>query len=76
MTAFESWRNFWTFSREVAPERRYIRTPQAESFLAAVAAPGRFTIARRARVTPTFQFWMTTPDESQKQHGGPLQAFG
>jgi RES domain-containing protein len=38
MTAFDSWRSFWTFSREVARERRYIRTSAAENFLAAVAA--------------------------------------
>ena len=48
MTAFDSWRSFWKFSREVARERRYIRTSEAESFLAKVAA----TCSVRARDVP------------------------
>jgi hypothetical protein len=38
MTTFDSWHSFRTFSREVARERRYIRTSEAENFLATVAA--------------------------------------
>jgi hypothetical protein len=48
MTGFDSWQSFRTFSREVARERRYIRTSEAENFLARVAA----TCGARARDFP------------------------
>ncbi len=46
--AFSSWRAFWHFRREVARERRFIRTPSTELFLASVAA----TLQSRVREIP------------------------
>lgn len=35
---FKSWRDYWTFSREIMRERRFVRSDKAEAFLTAVAA--------------------------------------
>jgi len=35
--AFESWLSFWNFQREVARERRFVRSPASEQFLQSVA---------------------------------------
>ena len=45
---FDSWRSFWTFRQEAARQRRYIRTPEAERFLAVV----RTTAQARVRDIP------------------------
>src|SRR4051812_40688923 len=34
--AFRSWRDFWDFQREVQRNRRFVRTGEAETFLAEV----------------------------------------
>lgn len=38
LEAFASWRSFWGFQREVARNWRYVRSSEAQQFLAAVAA--------------------------------------
>jgi hypothetical protein len=55
MTApFKSWNSYGDFSREVARQRRYVRTQEAEDFLRAVAA----TCTGRLRPVPKDRiFW-------------------
>jgi RES domain-containing protein len=55
MTApFKSWNSYSDFSREVARQRRYVRTREAEDFLRAVAA----TCTDRLRAVPKGRiFW-------------------
>ena len=45
---FDSWRSFWNFQREASRHRRYIRTPEADRFLAAI----RMTAQMRVRDIP------------------------
>ena len=37
MSDFKSWRSFWDFNHEVRRKFRYVRTPDHEDFLKAVA---------------------------------------
>ena len=37
MTMFNSWRDYWSFSREIMGGRRFVRSPEVEAFLANVA---------------------------------------
>lgn len=41
---FDSWRSFWTFQQETARHRRYIRTPAADRFLAAVRTTAQMRV--------------------------------
>jgi hypothetical protein len=54
MGEFKSWNAFGLFSREITRQRRYVRTPESEKFLSAVAS----TCKARLRPIPAGQtFW-------------------
>jgi hypothetical protein len=38
---FDSWRSFWNFQREVARSWRYVRSPEGQRFIVAVAVGSR-----------------------------------
>jgi hypothetical protein len=71
MAQFKSWDSYGHFSREIARRRRYVRTPDAEEFLRAVASTSK-TRLRKVREGHIFyraqlgHEWQTVEDQDHQ----------